>query len=64
MNTALWVQTAERRGVPRLVAANLVIAAVYWGVSWLNWFLFRSGGVLPMPIWPAAGPAESSTSGR
>ncbi len=33
---------------------NLVVLASYWGVSHLNWVVFKSVGVLPMPIWPAA----------
>ncbi len=31
------------------------ICLAYWGISWLNWVLFKRGGILPMPIWPAAG---------
>ncbi|NDV22423.1 MASE1 domain-containing protein [Desulfovibrio sp. JC022] len=33
---------------------NIAVAAVYWLVSHLNWLIFSSVGVLPMPIWPAA----------
>ena len=36
-----------------LIAAGVSLA--YWGISWLNWALFKRGGILPMPIWPAAG---------
>ena len=36
-----------------LIVAGVSLA--YWAISWLNWALFKRGGVLPMPIWPAAG---------
>ncbi|MBI9103145.1 MAG: MASE1 domain-containing protein [Spirochaetales bacterium] len=34
---------------------NLIFAFLYWGISHLNWLLFSRVGILPMPIWPAAG---------
>jgi len=37
------------------VLDNVVFALLYWGISHLNWLVFSSVGVLPMPIWPAAG---------
>ncbi len=36
-----------------LIVAGVSLA--YWAISWLNWALFKRGGILPMPIWPAAG---------
>jgi integral membrane sensor domain MASE1 len=41
--------------VRRFVAENVFIALAYWGLSHLNFLVFRQVGVLPMPIWPAAG---------
>ena len=38
----------------RAILENGSVAAVYWGVSHLNWLVFKGVGVLPMPIWPAA----------
>ncbi len=48
--------SAERPGggLIRLVLENVVVLGAYWGVSHLNWMVFKSVGVLPMPIWPAA----------
>lgn len=40
--------------VQRKVLENIIVATVYWIVSHLNWLLFSSVGVLPMPVWPAA----------
>lgn len=37
-----------------LIRDNLLIAALYWGISHINRVFFSSYGVLPMPIWPAA----------
>jgi len=37
-----------------LIIENLIVAGLYWGVSHINWMLFKTGGVIPMPIWPAA----------
>jgi PAS domain S-box-containing protein len=31
------------------------VAVSYWAISWANWVLFQGAGILPMPIWPAAG---------
>ncbi|HPH97851.1 MAG TPA: PAS domain S-box protein [Anaerolineaceae bacterium] len=44
----------------RFLWLNLGVAASYWVVSWLNWLLFKNGGVLPMPLWPAAGLAVAA----
>ncbi len=33
---------------------NILIALTYWGVSHVNFMIFKAAGVLPMPIWPAA----------
>lgn len=33
---------------------NILIALGYWGISYLNFILFKGLGFLPMPIWPAA----------
>ncbi|NDV28409.1 MASE1 domain-containing protein [Desulfovibrio sp. JC010] len=38
----------------KIIMENLAVAAAYWIVSHLNWVVFSSVGVLPMPIWPAA----------
>lgn len=38
---------------------TLPIALGYFAVSWGNWALFKTAGVLPMPIWPAAGLAAA-----
>jgi PAS domain S-box-containing protein len=35
------------------IVENLLVAGLYWGISHINWMLFKAGGVLPMPIWPA-----------
>lgn len=37
------------------VAGTLVLALAYWGLSHLAWMLFHALGVLPLPVWPAAG---------
>ena len=39
----------------QIVFRNLLSCALYWGISHLNYLIFRRVGVLPMPIWPAAG---------
>jgi len=41
-------------GLKRAVFENIVVLISYWGLSHLNWMVFKSVGVLPMPIWPAA----------
>lgn len=41
----------------KIICHNVVVCALYWGVSHLNWMIFSSVGVLPMPVWPAAGVA-------
>jgi PAS domain S-box-containing protein len=33
----------------------LFTAVAYLLLSWLNWVAFKRAGILPMPIWPAAG---------
>ena len=38
----------------RLLIENLLIMFCYWGISHLNFILFKNVGILPMPIWPAA----------
>lgn len=38
----------------KLLLYNVLVAVFYWGISHLNWMVFSSVGVLPMPIWPAA----------
>lgn len=38
----------------RLVVENILAALGYWGVSHVNFIIFKKVGVLPMPIWPAA----------
>ena len=38
----------------RKILENIIVTAVYWMASHLNWLIFSSVGVLPMPIWPAA----------
>jgi PAS domain S-box-containing protein len=39
----------------RLLLENLVLLAAYWGLSHLDWIVFRHLSILPMPFWPAAG---------
>ncbi|WP_027720282.1 MASE1 domain-containing protein [Maridesulfovibrio zosterae] len=41
----------------KISSRNALVAFLYWGISYLNWLIFREVGVLPMPIWPAAGVA-------
>lgn len=41
-------------GIQRKFLENLAVCTLYWLVSHLNWLIFSSVGVLPMPIWPAA----------
>ena len=36
------------------IIENTVLALLYWGVSHLNFLIFKNAGILPMPIWPAA----------
>ena len=50
------VKRAERAGtgLSLPVLQNTIVCIAYWGVSHLNWMVFSSVGVLPMPIWPAA----------
>lgn len=45
----------ENKDRPGMALPTVVIAILYLVISWLNWLLFKSGGILPMPIWPAAG---------
>lgn len=45
-------------GKTNLLVLNLIVLATYWGVSHVNWLVFKNVGVLPMPIWPAAGMAH------
>ena len=44
----------QTRTANRLLLENAVTALAYWGVSHINYLLFKHVGVLPMPIWPAA----------
>jgi integral membrane sensor domain MASE1 len=37
------------------VAGTIVLALAYWGLSHLAWMIFHALGVLPLPVWPAAG---------
>lgn len=45
----------KKENLANLFLLNLGVMAAYWVISWLTWLLFKSGGVLPMPLWPAAG---------
>ena len=51
--------SSRGRAIPvdwgRLLLVTVGVSLAYWGISWLNWALFKRGGILPMPIWPAAG---------
>lgn len=38
----------------RLCLENILLVAGYWGLAHLTFVLFRSLGILPMPIWPPA----------
>ena len=38
----------------RLCVDNILISFGYLGISYLNFIIFKSLGILPMPIWPAA----------
>lgn len=38
----------------RMIIENIVVLLLYWAISHLNFIVFKSLGVLPMPIWPAA----------
>ncbi|WP_300455441.1 ATP-binding protein [Accumulibacter sp.] len=46
---------AASAGVSRLLLITCGVSLAYLGLSWLNWVLFKRGGILPMPLWPAAG---------
>ncbi len=37
------------------IKAFLFSMFLYWGISYLNFILYKAGGVYPMPIWPGAG---------
>lgn len=43
--------------VPRPFLENVVVLAVCWALSHVNWMVFNSLGVQPMPFWPASGVA-------
>jgi len=38
----------------KIILQNLFVFILYWGVAHLNWIVFSSLGVLPMPIWTSA----------
>jgi integral membrane sensor domain MASE1 len=38
-----------------LLWENLLLTGIYWLLSHLNFLIFSKIGILPMPIWPAAG---------
>ena len=38
-----------------IILDNVLFALSYWGISHINWIIFNKLGVLPMPVWPAAG---------
>lgn len=38
----------------RFFLENILLVASYWGLAHLTFILFRSLGILPMPIWPPA----------
>lgn len=44
----------NERTIGQLLALNVFVFILYWGVSHVNWLIFKSVGVLPMPIWPGA----------
>ena len=39
----------------RRAGLGLVVAGTYWGVSHFVWLFFQEFGMLPAPVWPAAG---------
>ncbi|WP_031484762.1 MASE1 domain-containing protein [Maridesulfovibrio frigidus] len=41
-------------GILKFVCENGAVALGYWFITYLNWLLFSSVGIMPMPIWPAA----------
>lgn len=43
------------------IISSFVLALAYLAISWANWTLFKRGGILPMPIWPAAGLAIAAS---
>ncbi len=45
-------KTAKNTG---LILQNIILALIYWGLSYTNYLLLKEIGLLPMPIWPAAG---------
>lgn len=51
----MWADSAGGSvSVARHIAENVIIALVYWGISHIDFIVFRNIGILPMPIWPAA----------
>ncbi len=46
--------SGDKGSLGRSFTENLLIALGYWAVSHINFILFKSVGVLPMPVWPAA----------
>ncbi len=48
----------------RRTVENLALVAVYWLVSHLIWAGFREYGMLPAPVWPAAGVALTAALWR
>lgn len=40
--------------INKFLSYNVIVALLYWGISYLNWLVFSSVGGLPMPVWPAA----------
>lgn len=51
----------DLRASGKKIFFSLTLALAYMGVSWVNCFFFKSGGILPMPIWPAAGLAIAAS---
>ncbi len=41
-------------GFNKFAYENGAVALGYWFITYLNWLLFSSVGIMPMPIWPAA----------
>ncbi len=49
------IESASAKNPIKLVLLqNAAVLIAYWGISHLNWIVFKNVGVLPMPIWPAA----------
>lgn len=42
------------RSEKQFIFENVIIALLYWSISYLNYIFFKNMGLLPMPIWPAA----------